>query len=86
MPTTLHLAKSSQLGDQVLEPANDFALNGKKMSSQSKVILKLMSENAVQEGVSPLQCSLVVNDVVSGMTDPFLLTMYQRIFGIRLPL
>jgi hypothetical protein len=36
LPTTLHLAESRQLGVKVLEPANDFAVNGNKMSSQSK--------------------------------------------------
>lgn len=85
MPSTLVLAKSSQLGDQVLQPADAFAMNGKKKSSHSKIILKLMSENAEQEGMSPLQCLLVVNDVVFGITDSFLLRMYQRILGPRLP-
>lgn len=49
------------------------------------VILKLMSENAEQEGMSPLQSVMVVNDVVPGMTDSFPLRMYQPIFGINLP-
>ncbi len=85
LPTALHLTESRQLGVKVLEPANDFAVNDKKMSLQSKAFLGLMPENAVQEGMSPLQYALVVNDVLSGMTDLFLLRMYQRIWGIRLP-
>lgn len=80
------LAKSSQLGDQVLEPANAFSMNGKKKSSHSKVILKLMSENAEQEGMLQLHCTLVVSDVVPSMTDSFFLRVYQRFPWFSLPL
>lgn len=69
-----------------LAAVDDFASNGKEgASARSKTMLRLLPEGSDKEGLDFYERALVVTDAVSGMTDSFALTMYQRIHGITLP-
>jgi len=69
-----------------LSAVDDYTSNGKaKASARSKTMLRLLPEGSVREDLDFYERALVVTDAVSGMTDSFALTMYQRIHGISLP-
>lgn len=72
--------------DAFLSALDDYASNGSaKASARSKTMLRLLPEGSVKDGLDYYERALVVTDAVSGMTDSFALTMYQRIHGISLP-
>lgn len=72
--------------DAFLAAVDDYASGGgKKASPKSKTMLRLLPEGSVREELDFYERALVATDAVSGMTDSFALTMYQRIHGISLP-
>lgn len=69
-----------------LSAVDDYASKGAAgASARSKTMLRLLPEGSVRDGLDFYERALVVTDAVSGMTDSFALTMYQRIHGISLP-
>lgn len=72
--------------DAFLAAVDDYASGGgKNASPKSKTMLRLLPEGSVREDLDFYERALVATDAVSGMTDSFALTMYQRIHGISLP-
>lgn len=68
-----------------LEAVDEAASKGNKMSPRSGTILSLMPEVCKEDGMTIAERLLAVTDTVSGMTDTYALTMYQRLYGISLP-
>lgn len=68
-----------------LDAADDYASNGREMSARSRTIIALMPEGCCQPGMGYEERLYAVTDAVSGMTDSYALTMYQRLYGISLP-
>jgi dGTPase len=71
--------------ESFLDAVDDAASNGGKMSPRSRTIAGLMPENCWNHGMDFQQRLHAVTDNVSGMTDSYALTMYQRLYGISLP-
>lgn len=72
--------------DAFLSALDDYVSNGNaKALARSMTMLRLLPEGSVKNGLDYYERALVVTDAVSGMTDSFALTMYQRIHGISLP-
>lgn len=68
-----------------LDAVDDAASKGGKMSPRSRTVVGLMPEGCWGEGMDFAKRISAVTDTVSGMTDSYALTMYQRLFGISLP-
>lgn len=71
--------------ESFLDAVHDAASNGGKMSPRSRTIASLMPEGCWNHGMNYRERLHAVTDSVSGMTDSYALTMYQRLFGISLP-
>ncbi len=72
--------------DAFLSAVDEYASKGRdRVSAKSATMLKLLPEGAVKDGLDFYERALVATDAVSGMTDSFAITMYQRIHGISLP-
>lgn len=71
--------------ESFLDAVHDAASNGDKMSPRSKTIAGLMPEGCWNHGMNFRERLHAVTDSVSGMTDSYALTMYQRLYGISLP-
>lgn len=64
---------------------DDAASRGEKMSPRSKTVLALLPDACQVDGMGVVERLHAVTDAVSGMTDTYALTMYQRLHGISLP-
>lgn len=71
--------------ESFLDAVHDAASNGDKMSPRSQTIAGLMPEGCWNHGMDYQEMLHAVTDNVSGMTDSYALTMYQRLYGISLP-
>jgi dGTPase len=71
--------------ESFLAAVHDKAANGDKMSPRSRTIVGLMPEGCCKQGMDFHERLHAVTDSVSGMTDSYALTMYQRLYGISLP-
>ncbi|MEQ1592590.1 MAG: deoxyguanosinetriphosphate triphosphohydrolase [Thiobacillaceae bacterium] len=71
--------------ESFLDAVYDAASNGDKMSPRSQTIAGLMPEGCWNHGMDYRERLHAVTDSVSGMTDSYALTMYQRLYGISLP-
>ncbi|MFM0173650.1 deoxyguanosinetriphosphate triphosphohydrolase [Paraburkholderia sediminicola] len=64
----------------------DCSVNGKKCNVRSKTLLRLMPIDAEElAGWTPYERAVHATDFVSGMTDSYAVSLYQRIRGIALP-
>jgi dGTPase len=64
----------------------DCATNGKQCNVRSKTLLRLMPINVEEvAGCTPYERVVQATDFVSGMTDSYAVSLYQRIRGIALP-
>ena len=68
-----------------LDAVDDAASKGEAMTSRSRTVIGLMPEGSWKVGMDFAERIAAVTDTVSGMTDSYALTMYQRLYGISLP-
>ncbi len=85
-------AAGFQIIDGLLNAFSHAAINKgfdqKSFSSKQKSILRLLPETSIYEiekQESPYEVLLCVTDFISGLTDSYALTLYQRINGMSIP-
>lgn len=68
-----------------MDAIKNISARGEDASSRSKTMVKFLTEGTCHPGMEAYEQALAATDCVSGMTDSFALTLYQRIHGISLP-
>lgn len=71
--------------ESFLDAVHDAISNGDEMSPRGRTIVSLMPEGCWNPRMDYRERLHAVTDSVSGMTDSYALTMYQRLYGISLP-
>lgn len=79
----------SELLERFIQVLDDLAEHGERASARSRMIVRLLPEQFVGEGLQPsadaYERLLRLTDFIAGMTDSYAVALYKKITGISLP-